>query len=46
MKLERAGVSKGKAQTKLSLQAADKVSSILSEGEQKAVALSIFICRN
>ncbi|QWV00072.1 AAA family ATPase [Francisella salimarina] len=43
VKLEGAGVSKGKSQTKLSLKTTDKISSILSEGEQKAVALSIFI---
>jgi hypothetical protein len=42
-KLENAGVSKGKTQTKLILHNTDKISSILSEGEQKAVALSIFI---
>lgn len=41
--LENAGVSKGKSQTKLSLHKTNKISSILSEGEQKAVALSIFI---
>jgi energy-coupling factor transporter ATP-binding protein EcfA2 len=43
VKLENAGVSKGKTQTKLTLYNTDKISSILSEGEQKAVALSIFI---
>lgn len=43
VKLENAGVSKGKTQTKLILHNTDKISSILSEGEQKAVALSIFI---
>lgn len=43
VKLENAGVSKGKTQTKLILHTTDKISSILSEGEQKAVALSIFI---
>lgn len=43
VKLENAGVSKGKTQTKLTLHNTDKISSILSEGEQKAVALSIFI---
>jgi len=41
--LLNAGVSKGKSQTKLTLHNANKISSILSEGEQKAVALSIFI---
>ncbi len=43
VKLENAGVSKGKTQTKLTLHNTDKISLILSEGEQKAVALSIFI---
>lgn len=43
VRLENAGVSKGKSQTKLILHNTDKISSILSEGEQKAVALSIFI---
>ncbi|MDD2357024.1 MAG: hypothetical protein PHX13_03830, partial [Thiovulaceae bacterium] len=43
VRLENAGVSKGKTQTKLILHNTDKISSILSEGEQKAVALSIFI---
>jgi len=43
VKLGNAGVSKGKNQTKLILHTTDKISLILSEGEQKAVALSIFI---
>lgn len=43
VRLENAGVSKGKSQTKLILHNTENISSILSEGEQKAVALSIFI---
>ncbi|MDD2358551.1 MAG: hypothetical protein PHX13_11640, partial [Thiovulaceae bacterium] len=43
VRLENAGVSKGKTQTKLILHNTDRISSVLSEGEQKAVALSIFI---
>jgi len=41
--LEKAGTSKGRSSTKLTLIKDNNIKAILSEGEQKAVALALFI---
>ncbi len=43
VKLEGAGTRKGKASTKLTITNKDEVTAILSEGEQKAVGLALFL---
>lgn len=41
--LENGGASKGKSSTKLTMQNTNNVTDVLSEGEQKAIALALFI---
>ncbi|MCP4482143.1 MAG: AAA family ATPase [bacterium] len=43
VKLEEAGSSKGKTSTKLMIKKENSITSIFSEGEQKTVALALFI---